>query len=276
MPSFSVSGLSLVVQQMLPEPHAGLLIGLLFGTKTTLTPDFYSALVTTGVLHIIALSGMNITIIMDGIATSFQWWVGKRWASVISIVTVAWFVWFVGPSSTIVRAAIMGSLSLIAVLFGRQYWALFGWALAVVIMLLVHVAWVFEVSFQLSTLATLGIILFGKSHVPSGSTPRAGSFVQHVTALMYENVHLTLSAQVFTIPLILFHFHRVSLIAPLTNLAIAWVVPPLTMMGWCTAIMGWIFLPIGHVFAWIDWVLLEYMIRVVQVASMVPLASIWW
>ncbi len=277
MESFSVDGLTTVVQSLLPEPHGGLLAGLLFGTKATLSREFYDALVTSGTLHIIALSGMNVTIIMDMIASVIQSRVGKRWASVVSIMTVVWFVWFVGPTPSIVRAAIMGAISLIAIISGRQYWAIFSWVLTVVIMLMVRPLWGNELSFQLSALATLGIILFGKtSQHTSENTQGSPSVNMHMKRMIYNNVHLTLSAQVFTIPLILFHFHRVSLVAPLANLAIGWVIAPLTMLGWFTVVLGWVFLPLGYVISWIDWVLLEYMIRVVQVASMIPMASIAW
>jgi competence protein ComEC len=263
----TVASLSAVIARMLPEPHAGLLIGLLFGSKASLSADFYDALIITGTIHIIALSGMNITIIMDMVAKSLQGLVGKRWASVISIGVIVWFVVFVGPSATIVRAAIMGSLSLIAIIFGRQYWALFSWIIAVVGMTLIHPAWFGEISFQLSALATLGIILFAKKE--QGSIGGLWAFIK-------TELHLTLSAQVFTIPLILFHFHRISLIAPLANIAIGWVIAPLTVLGWIAAICGSVFLPLGMLFSWIAWVLLEYMIRVVWVASTIPGASVGW
>jgi len=277
MESFSVDGLTAVIQSLLPEPHSGLLVGLLFGTKASLSREFYDALVTSGTLHIIALSGMNVTIIMNMVASLFQSKVGKRWASVVSIVSVVWFVWFVRPSSTIVRAAIMGGLTLIAVLFGRQYWALFSWVLAIGIMVGIRPAWAIELSFQLSALATLGIILFGKvsANVSIDKQPTSSVLV-HIKNAMYDNLHLTLAAQVFTIPLILFHFHRVSLVSPFANLAIGWVIAPLTILGWCTAILGWVFLPLGQAISWVDWVLLEYMIHAIRIASKIPLASIGW
>ena len=274
-----MSGLSIILGRLLPEPHAGLMIGLLFGTKASLSQDFYNALVTTGTLHIIALSGMNITIIMDIMAKMIQWRVGKRWACAISMLIIVWFVWFVGPSSTIVRAAIMGCLSLIAIIFGRQYIALYSWVIAVTGMVLFHFSWMFEVSFQLSALATLGIILFGKSdqkqlvkEVHAEKQPLWSTVYQGIK----EDLHLTLAAQVFTIPLIMFHFHRVSIISPLANLAIAWTVPPLTFLGWITVMVGWVSLPLGHLFALISWVLLEYMIRVIQIVSSIPMASFGW
>lgn len=258
MISFSVAGLSLILGRVLPEPHAGLLAGLLFGTKASISKELYDALVVSGTLHIIALSGMNITIITDIVATSLLPIVGKRIAAVLTLLLIVWFVWFVGASSSIIRAAIMGSVSLLAILFGRQYWAILSWALAVGIMLLIHFSWLFEISFQLSALATLGIILFGRKEKNR----------------IQENLRLTLAAQVFTIPLIMMYFHRISLIAPLSNLAIGWLIAPLTILGWATSVAGWIWLPLGQVIAWFDWVLLEYMIRAIHLSSIIPFASL--
>ncbi len=297
MAPLTVVGLTSVINQLLPEPHAGLLAGLLFGTNASLSRDFYNALVATGTLHIIALSGQNITIMEDLIGTLLLPFVGKRWASLITIGIIVWFVWFVGLSPSVIRAAIMGSLSLIAVLFGRQYWALLSWAVTVCIMLIVHIGWLTDISFQLSALATLGIIVFGKKKGNAVYEVRAmPADVFHTdgcpaTGLGYQLVHtmyhsvlsfigddlrLTLAAQVCTIPLTVMTFHRFSLISPLANLAIGWVIAPVTMLGWITVFGGSVVLYAGQIVAWIDWLLLEYVIRTVQFLSQIPFASFGW
>lgn len=109
---------------------------------------------------------MNITILIDLVASIIGTFVSKRVASMLTIGVIVSFVWFVGPSATIIRAAIMGSLTLIALVFGRQSWALLSLALAVGGMLMLNFAWLSDISFQLSVLATLGIILFGKTMKP--------------------------------------------------------------------------------------------------------------
>ena len=259
MTPFSVSGLTSILTQILPEPHAGLLAGLLFGTKAALSTDLYNALVKSGTLHIIALSGMNISILSRMVTNSLLPVVGRRVASLLILLLIAWFVWFVGPTSTIVRAAIMGGLSILAILTGRQYWAILSWALTVSIMLLINTSWLFDISFQLSATATLGIILFG------------GEKKENV---IKDNLRLTLAAQVFTIPIIFFYFRRISLISPIANLAIGWLVGPLTGLGWATAIAGWIFLPAGQIIAWVDWVLLHYLLMAVTWTAKIPFASL--
>jgi len=260
MTEFTVSGLTVIINQLLPEPHAGLLAGLLFGTKAAIPRDFYDALVATGTLHIIALSGQNISIMESLISFILLPCIGKRWASIVTVGIIVWFVWFVGPSPSIIRAAIMGSISLIAVLFGRQYWAILAWIVTCGSMLIIHIGWLSDISFQLSALATLGIILFGRKE----------------KNMMLENLRLTLAAQTFTIPLIFFSFHRISFISPVANLAIGWVIAPVTLVGWATILFGSVVLYVGQVIAWIDWILLEYLIKTIQLMSRIPFASLGW
>ncbi|MBI5619830.1 ComEC/Rec2 family competence protein [Candidatus Gottesmanbacteria bacterium] len=318
-----------IINQLLPEPHAGLLSGILFGTKATLSKELTDALITTGTLHIVALSGTNITILTGIINFSLLWLVGRRWASALTILLITGFIWFVGPSASVIRAGIMGGISLLAIIFGRQTWGLLAWMLAVSTMLLLNPAWISDLSFQLSAMATLGIILFGgrkeqgaqvalpevageamktSAGSPDGEPTKfslaslfgdgepedskgyfsedgskfslatsggASSGVFHwIWSLIRENLHLTLAAQVFTIPIIFWYFHRVSLISPIANVLIGWLIQPLTVVGLVVAIAGWIFLPLGQVIAWGAWVGLQYLLTVVMLLSKVPGASI--
>lgn len=258
-----------VINQLLPEPHAGLMSGILFGTKATLSKDFYQDLVATGTIHIIALSGMNITILADLVSLALLRVVSRRVSSLLTIFIIAGFVWFVGVSASVVRAAIMGSISLLAIVFGRQYWAFLSWMLAVGSMLLLNLGWLGDLSFQLSALSTLGIILFGGNK----STPKSGNFFWH---LVGDDLRLTLAAQSLTIPLILWKFQRISVISPLTNVLIGWIIQPITVMGFVTVIVGWAFLPLGQIFAWVSWVPLQYLISVVSLTARIPGASFGW
>ncbi len=296
----TVATFTSIINQLLPEPHAGLLAGILFGTKATLSKSLYQDLVTTGTLHIVALSGMNITIIASLVSLTLLRFVSRRIASLLTILMIIGFVWFVGFSPSIIRAAIMGTISLLAVIFGKQKWALFSWALAVGIMLLINIGWLIDISFQLSALATLGIILFAgtlRNDFPredSGQAGQAGSqnsnredqiekksllfvFIRvlysFVIRVLKDDLRTTLAAQVFTIPIILFHFHRISIVSPLSNVLIGWMIAPVTIIGLLTVLLGVIWLPLGQIFAWASWVFLEYLLQVVTATSRLPFAS---
>lgn len=263
MEPFTVAGLTTVIGRLLPEPHAGLLAGILFGTRASLSRELTDAFITTGTIHIIALSGQNLSIFTGTLATWLASFVSRRIASLLIIFIFVWFLWFVGPSPSLVRAVIMGSLTLLSVIFGRRNLSLLSLILAVAIMLVLNPLWITDLGFQLSVLATLGIILFGS---PKG-TKSMWSWIQ-------DELRITLAAQLLTTPLIFFHFHRLSIIAPLTNVAIGWTMPFLMGLGWAAAIAGYIWLPLGVLPAWATWVILTYVIRIVEITATIPWASI--
>jgi len=285
----SVATFTAIVNQLLPEPHAGLLNGILFGTKATLSKELTNALVATGTLHIVALSGMNITILESLIGSTLLPVIGKRWASAATIILIIGFIWLVGPSPSVIRAGIMGSMALIATIFGKQRWGLFFFGLTVAVMLIIHPAWIGNLSFQLSALATLGLILFGgnyKKKMVDGKQKLVMenrnwkldlSFLQFpFSEQLISLLKITLAAQVFTIPLIFFTFRRISLISPLTNVLIGWLIQPLTALGLVTAILGWVSLPLGQVAAWAAWVFLQYLITVIELTAKIPFSSLGW
>ena len=275
MTMFSVAACTYVLNRLLPEPHAGLLGGILFGTKAAISKELYDALVTTGTLHIVALSGMNITILESLVAATLLPVLGRRAAGVVTILVIISFVWFVGPSASVVRAAVMGSMALLAVVFGKQTWSIFSFLLTAGVMLLFKPAWIGDLSFQLSALATLGIILFGPTQVeimPSVQPKTSG--VHLFRTVMLEDLSLTLAAQVFTVPLILYTFHRISLVSPLTNILIGWLIQPLTALGLFTVIIGLVWLPLAQPLAWVAWVFLEYLILAIELTAKIPFASL--
>jgi competence protein ComEC len=258
-----------VINSLLAEPQASLLNGILFGIKASMPKEFYQALVATGVLHVIALSGMNISILTSltaKITLSF----GRKKSCLFTILFISLFILFVGPSSSIVRAGIMGAMSLLAVYFGRQSWALLSLFLASGIMLLVRLELLSDLSFQLSFLATLGIIV---ANTIKWYKEKQG-MINKIKYVLFENLKISLAAQVFTMPVILYNFHRISLIAPLANILTGFVIQPVMMLGFIAAILGVFWLPLGYLPAWFAWVPLTYFIKVVEILAKVPGASI--
>jgi competence protein ComEC len=282
----SVADLALVIAQVLPEPHAGLLSGILFGTKASLSAELKNALQITGTLHIVALSGMNITILV-GIFFSTFVVVLPRWiASILTVGVITLFVWFVGPSASVVRAAIMGCITLLAPLTGRASVALVTWAIASVVMIIVNPSWIGELSYQLSVLASLGMILFTKntmnrhtwevlySETAENKYHSLYRFWINLRRLIQTELVTTLSAQVFTVPLIFFTFGRISLISPLTNLLIGWTIPISTVLGLFLCFVGYLWLPLAYPVSWVTWIFLEFLLKAVMITSTIPFASI--
>jgi competence protein ComEC len=266
------------IAQILPEPHAGLLSGVLFGVKSSIPYELKNALQTTGTLHITALSGMNITILTGIFFSTFILFLPRWAASILAIGVIGFFVWFVGPSPSVVRAAIMGCITLLTALTGYISIALFTWGITVIGMIVVHPSWVTDISFQLSATASLGMILFTKQSTVDYIQNQQGAVWQIVAKNVYtwmqKELATTLSAQVFTLPLILFTFGRISLISPLTNLLIGWTIPIITVLGLLLCLFG-LFIPsVSYVLGWVTWIFLEYLIQIVLWTARIPLASI--
>lgn len=296
----TVQDVSLLLGQLLPEPQAGLLTGMIFGTKAALDVELKQALISTGTIHITALSGMNISILCSLVATTLYRFFSRRTTCLLTVFIIIGFTLFVGPSASIVRAALMGSLSLVSILFGKQRRALYLLLVTTVIMIVFHPAYMSDISFQLSILSTLGIILFAKHRLlqlPQSASNRsvAGEIpanlveitsttmpkrfqrlVSFMPTWIQDDLRTTLAAQLFTTPLIALQFQRVSLIAPVANVAIGFLIAPLTVLGLAICALGFLVRPIAIVLSWIAYILLSYLVFVVMVLSRVPYSSLSW
>lgn len=276
----AVSDLTSIIGRLLPEPAAGLLAGILFGTKATLSGGLYDDLIKTGTLHVIALSGMNITIVEKIVCNSLLRFVSRRIASLLTIVVIIGYILFVGPSPSVVRAGIMGSMSLIAVWMGREMIGIFALVTAGFVMVLFDPALVGNLSFQLSFLATFGMLIFGKQYVRKKDRQTSDSFPRYLFFQMKqwvtEEFQVTASAQVLTIPLIFLLFHRISLISPLTNMLIGWTMMPVTILGFITIAVGSVSVWLAQFPAWLTWVILQYDIAVIHMTALIPFSSLGW
>jgi len=257
-----------LINMYLPEPHASLLNGIIFGIPIRTAKSFYTQLKTVGLLHIVVLSGMNISILANlvGIATqSF----GKKISVCIAIVTIILFICFVGPQPPIIRAGCMGILSYIAILSGRQYVALFGLFLSSVFIAIFYPQWITSLSFQLSAGATLGIILFGQTKEQKCQTK-----TKQIIFGLYKEMRSSFAAQILTAPLIFITFKQVSFISIVSNLFVSWTIIPLMIFGFLTSVLGTINFYLGIPIAYLCYGLLSYFIFIVDTLSKIPFAFV--
>lgn len=245
---------TLVINSYLPEPHASLLNGIIFGINLKTTKEFYQQLKMVGLLHLVVLSGINITL-LSSMVSSLTKFLSKQLSTLITILTIVLFVIFVGPQAPIVRAAFMGLLTHVAILTGRKNYTLYALFLSFIFILIFWPDWLKTVSLQLSYGATLGIILFGQS--------KSNNYV-------LKNFRLTLAAQIFTAPIIFIYFRQISLISPLANLLVAETIPPLMVFGFLTAILGKISYFLGYIPSLICYGILSYLAWVIETLAKLP------
>lgn len=264
MEQFNPSIFTSVINSYLPEPHASLLNGILFGINLKTSKIFYEQLKIVGLLHIVVLSGINITLLASLIAvlTSF---LSKYLSSLITILTIILFVIFVGAKAPIVRAGFMGLLTFVAFMTGRRKQIFFALFLSLIFIFMFWPAWLTTVSLQLSYGATIGIILFG----PKQQNQTSGFFTKIWNDLK-KDFRISLAAQLFTVPIIFLYFKQVSLIAPLSNLLISFTIAPIMVFGFITAILGKINYSLGLIPSYISYGLLSYVVFVIETFSKIP------
>ncbi len=261
-----------LINSYLPEPHASLLNGMVLGRKLFVTDTFYEQLKIIGLIHIVVLSGSNISMLSAIIMNLIVKRVGLRLSVVFTIAAISFFIWFVGAEPPVVRAGIMGVLSLSAGLFGRKTLAIYTLFVSSVMMILINTSWLTSISFQLSVAATLGIILFGnyESNDPSINSAAWGSIWRY----FYEELRISVAAQVFTLPIIFWYFRSISLVAPLANILISWLVAPIMVLGLLILVIGNISWNTGFVLSWIAYGMLQLIIWIVEILARLPYAQI--
>lgn len=217
------------IERLFPEPEASFLEGLLTGSRRGLPSDLMDDFNAAGLTHIIAISGYNITIVL-AVMQSLLFWLPLRWRFVPSVLAIAAFTLVTGGSASAVRAAVMGFLGLLAVQLGRSN----DIRLSILWTLFLMLAWNpkqlwFDASFQLSFLSVIGI---------TELQPLLAALLSRVPNVLgvRDNLQVTLSAQCATTPWIVLLFGRMSLIAPLSNLAVIPLMPHAMLLGFAAMV----------------------------------------
>lgn len=263
---------------MVPEPEGALGAGILLGVRTGMAPEVSDAFTAAGLTHVVAISGWNIAIVAALVGSMTRPLVrlpaGRLLAVGVAALAVAGYVLLTGASPSVVRAALMAAALVLARLGGSPAHAISALMAAALGMLLAAPQVLWDVGFQLSALATAGLIWF--------AAPLEARLARW-PALLREPVALTLAAQLTTLPVILLNFERLSLVSPLANVVVVPLVP--VVMG-CSAIAavvgaidGAVHLPLlGDLAAWAAggaaWLYLRTMILAGYAAAAVPFASV--
>ena len=248
----------------LPEPEASLASGILLGVKLGIPEDFYQALVKTGTLHIVAASGFNVTVVLKVVMGLLVGWLGRSWGLLVGFWAVIGYVILAGGSAAVVRAGIMGILSYGAYYLGRPAEAKRLLWLTAVGMVLVQPLMLVNVSFQLSVAATAGILYLEpviERKLNQWLRVKKGSLLEKYLA---ETLYTTLAASVFTVPVILWWFGRISLVSPLVNMLVLGVVPAIMFLSGVVVLIGLVWWFGGWVLSWGLYVLLEYVVGVIK------------
>jgi competence protein ComEC len=255
------------INRLYPEPHASFMAGLLTGSRRGIPDSLMQAFNITGLTHIIAISGYNITIVI-AIISSALFWLPLKIRFFPAIISIIVFTIFVGASAAVVRAAIMGVLGLVALQSGRISSVRLSilWTAFFMVALNPKILW-YDAGFQLSFLAVIGLTELGEHlDVVFKRIPKA--------LAIQESLQMTVAAQITAVPLIIILFGRFSLIAPIANLLTAPVIPLAMLLGALSTLVSFVIPSLGLLLAYFGWVCLEWIIQVAHISSTIPFASI--
>lgn len=264
--NFSPEIFTNIINRYLPEPHASLLNGIIFGIPLKGDKTFYREIQKVGLLHIVVLSGTNINIIAAMLAKVTSGF-SKLTSYLTTILVIIIFIAFVRPQAPIIRAGFMSILTFVCIMTGRKSFALYILGISALCTALIWPEWITGISFQLSYGATLGLIVFSSK---SKEESKQQTIFTKIWSYCIEDFKTSMAAQVFTVPIIFLYFKQVSLIAPFANIGISWVIAPLMVFGFMTAFLGAIHPSLGVLFSYICYGLLSYIIFIIKSLAAIP------
>ena len=250
---------------LLPEPQASLLAGILVGGRAGMPQDFRDALNVTSTSHLIAVSGYNVTVVAGVALLLALRFLSRRKATLLAIAAVWGYSFLTGLPPSALRAAIMATMALSSVLSGRDSDALPFLCVSGAVMVGLDPQVLYDLGFQLSFLATAGLVLLEP-------LLRSGLGRLRAPGWLASSLSVTLAAQLAVLPILAASFHTVSLVSPLTNMLIAPILPGIMAVGAATVALGAVALPLGHAAALLAWLYLTYMVEVVRWTALLPAA----
>ncbi len=264
------------LEKTLGEPHAALAAGLVVGEKAALGKDLLDDFRTVGLIHIVVLSGYNITVVGDAMRRILSF-LPRVWGISVGGIGIMLFGILVGGGATVVRSCFMAGIALSADLIRRDYSvmrALIFAALVMIIqnpMILLH-----DPSFQLSFLATLGLILL------ASPIEKRLRYIPEKFG-MRGIVASTIATQIFVSPYILYMMGQLSIIGMVVNILVLPLIPATMLFVFLTGMAGMIWLPLAYVLGWVTHLLLSYELFMVQHFALFSFASVhipafsgWW
>ena len=234
--------LMVVINRSLPEREAGLLAGMVVGDKQSMSKEFYELLKVTGLVHLVIVSGSNVMLLSRGLIEGLAGFLGRKKTIMMVLVLVWSYAAMVGWELPVVRAVLMVSIYYWAQILGKKFDV--GRALILVIGMMMLADWqmVKEAGFWLSVLAFTAVVLGRGLNI----------------------FWLTIWVSIWITPVLAMVFGKISLISPLTNVAVLFLVETITLVGAAGSVAGVFWMAAGKGILWLIYPLLKYFVWVVE------------
>ena len=209
------------LDEALPAPHAAVLLGVVLGIRQGIPPGLQNALIATGLVHLLVLSGLKVAVFARIVQGALRPVLG-RLSTWPALGLIALYAMVGGATPAALRAAAMGGLAIAASRLGRPSHVWTSLALTAAAMLGWHPELAWDVGFQLSFAGTAAIILL---------TPSIERHLRFIPKVLREPFAVTCAAQVGTLPMMATDFHVFSPVAPLANTLVIPILPALISAG---------------------------------------------
>ncbi len=255
------------INKVIGKGQSDLANGLILGVRGGFSNELRDKFISTGTIHIVALSGYNVTIVAEGVMKVFGLILAQTASIILGIVTIVLFVILAGASATAVRAGIMAGIVLFARMTGRTYDAGRALFIAALIMVAYDLRIVTDISFQLSFIATFGVLFV---------TPKTIKWVKFLPNIFgfRELVATTLAATITVLPILLYSTGVLSIVSIPANILILPIIPITMFMSFIVGVVGLVSTTLSIPFAYISHLLLSYILSIVDLFASIPFASV--
>lgn len=255
--------LRLLYQKYFVSPFDGLMSGIVLGDKSLIPYNTWQELRQTGTLHIMVASGMNIAMFSGTMLSFFCLFFRRKVAIVFLFITIWFYAVMTGFQPPIIRAAIMASLIYFSQMVGREAEAGRILWLTGILMLLINPLWLFDIGFQLSFLATAGLVYL---------QPRLSK--SKFFLFKYESFSSSIASQLATLPVLVTAFGQLNLLSPVINLLVLWTIPYILQGGILIGIIGLLWQGLGGLLAYLLYPLLYYLNGVISLSAKISFTQI--
>ena len=255
------------INKVIPSPESDLANGLILGVKGGFDDDMNNEFISTGTIHIVALSGYNVSIVAEGIMKTFSLVFSQLVSIIFGIFVIILFIIMTGGTSTAVRAGIMATIMLLGRMTGRKYLAGRALVIAALLMIAYDPRVVVDMSFQLSFIATGGVLFL---------TPKVFSWFKFLPIRFgfREMVATTVAATISVLPILLHLTGVLSLVSLPANILILLFIPIAMMFVFLTGVSGFVVPLLSVIFGYIAYLILLYILSVIHFFGTLSFASV--
>lgn len=255
--------------ETIPAPQSEFAAGIILGSRQEIAEEILNNFRATGIYHLLALSGFNVTILIFAVFWLFKF-LPKKITLILTAVTIILFVILTGSSASVVRAAIMGVVGILVFHSGREISAGDSLLFAVAAMLIFNPRILLsDAGFQLSAIATAALIFFVPLFERSKFFAKIPSFLA-----LRETILISSAAQLAVAPLVAFSFGKFSLAGLIANPLVAPFVAPAMLFSFLAATFGSISILIGKMFGFVAFLFLSAPLKIAEVLARFPFAEI--